>query len=512
MKRIALIACSLFVISSSSFALESGDVLQIKNKTFNARTSIYFKGKNNLAFILTNKDVAEISDVRILPSGNKALRIGVISGPNTGKKAWIYYNIKDPQFDVFSASMDSFDPIEEVTSAATSIKRPKVEVERITSKQDEATVKESKDLIKYDQLFLTAVKKHEQEMKDKAAKSFLKQTEKALNDLVIGKETKENYCADCQDFAFQSPLNDITFEKCSTSNNDFEPNFKSAYDASMSIIKNDVNSQEFSMALKCINGGMQGSMKGTGGFYNCPSPKSFLKEASRKASTRPCLSKSMVGSTAAEIFLASKCLDMDLKSILPLLHHESRFIPNVKSVTGAGGIGQLTGVAIKEINRNLNRITSKYGKKPGCEYLKDIPQMHSGFICSRMHVPTNPRQNVVFSMIYQKLLRDNKSKSPRKSVNTWLKKRTSPLTKNHRDQIEEMLLRTSYNSGPGTVLAAFNSFAASPRNRNLPYTQFMKSFSSYLRQNVRAEAANYNDKVLKDLLVMEKKAGIKCSI
>ncbi len=528
MKLIVLLVSSLFILNQFCLAQQAGDVLQIGSKTYNARTSIFFKGKKNVAFTLTPQDISEIVDVRVLPSGNKALRINVVSGPNAGKKAWIYYNVNEPDFEVFTSTMESFDLDQEEagptspevtrketpTPVASISKEPiKVEEERIQASQDEAAVNTSEELEEYDKYFLEMVSKYESEIEKKGSQSLMDQAQNAIANLANGPSTPDTAeCADCKDFVGQSPLNEMIFETCNSSNNDLEPNFAKAFNSSMAAMKNEVNTQEFDTALKCIYGGMQGTMGGTGGFYNCPSPKSFLKEATRKKSTRPCLSKSMVGSTASEIYLASKCFEQDIKRVLPLLRHESRFIPNVRSVTGAGGVGQLTGVAIKEINRNLDRYIQRYSSKPGCEYLKDVPEMHTGFICSRMHIPTNPRQNVVFSIIYQRLLRDNRSLNPKKSVDRWLSRRSSSISERDKVQVEEMLLRTSYNSGPGAVLTAFNTFAASPSYRNLPTDQFLDQFYSYLRRNVRSEAANYNGKVLKDLQVMEKNAGIKCSI
>lgn len=511
------------MLSPSAFAQQKGDVLQVDTAAFHARSSAYFAGDTNISFYLAKDDIAEIISVRRLPSGNKALEIKVITGPNSGKTAWVYFDKKDPGLEVFiqmsasksddkTATQQTQKPIA-VTQAPEEKTTPiMTEEEHLRFSKQSKAGNTAQDIEEYDRYLMSLIKDYGQKVEEQNAPELTE----VVEDIIAFKPptptletTEEESCSDCQDFTQNDPFSSTQFANCPRTAD--ENRYIRSYNQSVKTFENKLNTQEFKTVLNCINAGMKTPMGGSGGFYSCPEADSFSKEA-QKSMKAPCLSQSLVGSVASEIYMASRCFDQDYRKVLPLLVHESRFYPTIRSVTGAGGIGQLTGVAIKEINRNFNSYIEKYAQKPGCEYLKKVPKMNESYICARTYIPNNPRQNTVFSLIYQKMLRDNKKLNPKLVVDLWKGKRTAPLTANEAVQVEEMLLRTSYNSGPGSVLSAFKTYAASPSARDLPFNNFMSGFSSYLKRKVRAEAAYYNQKVLKDSSKMEEIAGMKCSI
>lgn len=516
----------LFLLLSPTWlqAQEKGDVLQVDTTSFNARSSANFMGESNISFNLAKDDIAEIVSVRRLPSGNKALEIKVITGTNAGKSAWIYFDKKDPGLEVFaqmtSNTVTNLPPIKAGSISQASqqeqqtenINPPvQVEEERLRfSRQDKAR-KTAEDIEAYDRYLMSLLKDYNKDLEQQNTAELQDVVEEviAFKPPVPKSVESEVVCSDCQDFEENDPFKSVNFSQCAR--NKDENRFIRAYNRSIEDFEKHLYTQDFKTVLQCVQGGMKASTAGSGGFFHCPEIDSFAKEAT-KSTTPPCLSQHLVGSVATEIYMASRCFEQDYKKVLPLLVHESRFYPTIRSVTGAGGIGQLTGVAIKEINRNLDRYIENYSKKPGCEYLRKIPKMHEAYFCGRVFAPTNPRHNTVFSLIYQRMLRDNKKLNPSLVVDQWVNMRRTTLSKEQKIQVEEMLLRTSYNSGPGSILTAFKSYAASPANRDLPFQAFMDGFSRYLKIHVRAEAAHYNGKVIKDTNKMNELAGVKCSI
>lgn len=489
------------------FSQDRGDIFQVDG-SFNARDTAYFKGSKNIKFTLEENDIAKIVDVIPLPSGNKGLKIFVSHGPNKGKSAWIHYNSKDPKFDVYAELQDDNETEEETLKF----------VETQTAANDAKSIQE------YDAYLLEALKKHQKTeavIEEKKATPLNSDFIDRLAEITkqspdIRREyTPEEVCGDCLDAELQDSFSGMEFEKCSSANSHVEGDLQKSFNQSLKDHGSKLKTQDMSSIAKCVQGGMKigyGSAK----YFSCDSPRTLIKatpvkQGSSKKPYNPCRSKAMVGSVSSEIYMATECLDLSYKKMMPIFVHESRFFPNVGSGTGASGVGQLTGVCIKEVNRNFDKYINKYASKPGCGYLKDIGKMHEGYQCARMAAPSNPRHNIVFSVIYQKMIRDNKKLSPKISVDKWQKRRNSTLSSQDRTRIEEMLARVAYNSGPTATMSTFDTFAASPSNRNLSIDRFLEKFYKFYERKVRAEGANYNPKIEQETQIMEKNAGVKCS-
>ncbi len=72
---------------------------------------------------------------------------------------------------------------------------------------------------------------------------------------------------------------------------------------------------------------------------------------------------------SVELDKASKAFDVDPKIMLAVFAHESGgFNPRATSHTGAGGLGQLTGIAIKQVHYMAGMVKGQQGRSPFTEY------------------------------------------------------------------------------------------------------------------------------------------------
>lgn len=76
---------------------------------------------------------------------------------------------------------------------------------------------------------------------------------------------------------------------------------------------------------------------------------------------------------AVELDKASRALDVDPKVMLAVYAHESGgFNPKAKSYTGAGGLGQLTGVAIRQVQYMAGMAKGQKGEEPYSNYKENF--------------------------------------------------------------------------------------------------------------------------------------------
>lgn len=134
---------------------------------------------------------------------------------------------------------------------------------------------------------------------------------------------------------------------------------------------------------------------------------------------RPCLSNQYVNLIAGSFETALSCLQNDsssnwnfqrndLRSIMAMFNIESGFHPTLFSPTGAGGLGQLTQSAIREVNiAELNGMRQTLSNKGGiCARLAqetlsrpmaDSPAQR----CERVSFSAgNPMKNIIYSLAY----------------------------------------------------------------------------------------------------------------
>ncbi len=114
----------------------------------------------------------------------------------------------------------------------------------------------------------------------------------------------------------------------------------------------------------------QDSTRGSGYAY-CKKNKSgkWRQETNRmRRRSKPCVDKKHVAVIADALKEVGKCVGIEPFSILPLLIHESRIGLNAQSGARASCLGQLTGVAIADVNKKYfgerTPVENKRGKVP----------------------------------------------------------------------------------------------------------------------------------------------------
>lgn len=356
--------------------------------------------------------------------------------------------------------------------------------------------------------------------------SFAADTKVALTDAVRSLEQGQSAVqsvgeikvasADCAPTAPKMPLDQIEYTQCktvttksSTADDYLNSKLAGPYAEALKLIGPEVTSDDFSQIARCVNFGLNSSPVGT--FYNCPTEKDSTKKL--KKMPRPCPTKELVGTISAEIMRAAHCLGRDYKKVLPIFMHESRFRPNVYSYSGAGGVSQVTGIAIKDINRFTKEIKEIANDTPECAYLADLKDMNSSYSCARTVIPPNPRQNIIYGIFYQTYIEDGDPRySPRSLVNSLQAKRTKKLTKNELDHLTEVLLHVSYNGGKGAALPSLQTLRDDPNTRNLALKDFLKKYFALVKKKVGEQPATYHNDIVRDSKLMEENSGADCTI
>lgn len=147
---------------------------------------------------------------------------------------------------------------------------------------------------------------------------------------------------------------------------------------------------------------------------------------SSNGQARPCLSTNYVRLITSSLDISMKCLrsyinpsghlqDEDLRAILGMFYQESGLHINAMSPRGAGGVGQMTSVAIADMNRNEIPNTRQFLRSQGglCAQLSEVAlgqNMSSNNRCERISIAAgNPMKNIVYSLAYFKSSRSQLS-------------------------------------------------------------------------------------------------------
>jgi len=140
----------------------------------------------------------------------------------------------------------------------------------------------------------------------------------------------------------------------------------------------------------------------------------------RRGGVKPCMTKEMVNVTYNSFVDVAECLNFNPKDLLPKLFNESGMIINTLGVGWDTGVGQLTGIAIEEVNKYYDGYVgemfkaAKAGKK-SCvnvandnykslliKVLDDL-KYRNGLIAT----PGNPLKNIIYMAILNRMNLDN---------------------------------------------------------------------------------------------------------
>ncbi len=152
---------------------------------------------------------------------------------------------------------------------------------------------------------------------------------------------------------------------------------------------------------------------GSVAFAKCSKPDSAppMPGGKRVLNPTPCISKSFVNITYNAYVDVMDCLKLDPKKLLPKIYNESGFFMNAFGSGMDGGIGQLTGQAIEQVNsiypRYLEEMNQAALSNPGgaCARIMKYKSLlapvkaDSDFRCSLIMPIENPLKNLVYSAV-----------------------------------------------------------------------------------------------------------------
>lgn len=152
---------------------------------------------------------------------------------------------------------------------------------------------------------------------------------------------------------------------------------------------------------------------GSSAFATCPKPNGApaMRGGKRIKSPTPCISSKFVNVTYNAYVDVMECLRLDPKELLPKIYNESGFYMNALGGGMDGGIGQLTGSAIEQVNSiypkyieqmiqaGLNNPDGACARVVKNKSLIAPVKADPGSRCSLMWPTENPLRNLVYSAI-----------------------------------------------------------------------------------------------------------------
>lgn len=153
--------------------------------------------------------------------------------------------------------------------------------------------------------------------------------------------------------------------------------------------------------------------QGSVAFAKCASPNGAptLRGGKRIKNPTPCVSSNFVNVTYNAYVDVMECLRLDPKEMLPKIYNESGFFMNALGGGMDGGIGQLTGSAIEQVNSiypkyidQMNQAAAAHPTGPCARVMKNKSliapvKADSSARCSLMWPVENPLRNLVYSAI-----------------------------------------------------------------------------------------------------------------
>ena len=195
------------------------------------------------------------------------------------------------------------------------------------------------------------------------------------------------------------------------------------------------------------------TLASTGYYGYCPT------DAGQPGRThpRPCISENYVGSVYTALVDIAECLDFDPRWAFAVFNLESALHLNAVGASTDIGIGQLTTVAIKEVNLNAlpkARRMASASSKDSCKRL--LPLLYDGEPdldrrCSFISVPSNPTHNLSFGVL---LLKRN-----RELLDSYFTRWGMVLPPGVGERrVKTLLSMLGYNAGIGGVAATVRAY------------------------------------------------------
>jgi len=241
--------------------------------------------------------------------------------------------------------------------------------------------------------------------------------------------------------------------------------------------------------LRCV-ALTQSTYKGGGGYAKCDSTES--KVVRLPTSQAPCVSKGYVELTTRAFNLTAACTGTDRRELFGLFAQESGFHLTALSHTKAGGIGQMTSIAIRgvqEIDKSYvispsvkdvaSDIQHAIENNPKCSPLKEanervLTRDRSQYRCEILAFPRNPLYPMLLSLkhyAYSKKMIQNQMADV---------KLAARFNRPDRDRIATDLAYYAYNGGVGGVWGSFAAFLKTANGKTKSVPLLLARFRKHL--------------------------------
>ncbi len=166
------------------------------------------------------------------------------------------------------------------------------------------------------------------------------------------------------------------------------------------------------LPLRCITHIMNSVTLPKKNYAICTKPSG----AGRRGAEKSCTTPKMVSLTYNMYVDVTDCFNLNPKDLLPKISNESGFALNAYGGMGDGGIGQLTGIAIEEVNKvydtYMTQVLKAAANKPSCARISKDKSLltkashSSADRCSLMAAPENPLKNLIYMAILNRMNMD----------------------------------------------------------------------------------------------------------
>lgn len=299
-------------------------------------------------------------------------------------------------------------------------------------------------------------------------------------------------------------------------------------------------SAEFSAARACVSGAIQSGAVARSQYGSCA--KGSQSGRPRTLGQPPCATDKMTGALAQALLLSGQCLGVNWREIFPMMAHESRFQLNVSSTTGAGGVGQLTGPGIADVNRayfsdgatRLSASSFPQLKNAACQPLREMSRLDGSISnsCERISLPDNPLRSIAYGTLLFSLYKgESEGYYALAQLKSWAKYQPHRYSDADLKRLAPVLTYYMYNGGPSVapvILARVTGIKVTPQNARKLFAEaakkprVVKTSSSYptgptaavaraAQRTVRSETAKYVDKIVNETFALPEGAGLRCA-
>lgn len=301
--------------------------------------------------------------------------------------------------------------------------------------------------------------------------------------------------------------------QCSCDRFYLEDNFEEYMENNLSALSlsNGIPKKCFILGLKKAE--LQGGPFKHSGYLRCEQnkPKECLIDKncttkSCKYASRPCVNQKYVDVMHSAFVEVNKCLGLDARLTFPLYMHESQLHLSRRSWTGALCSGQMTSIAVEDVNRsNL----SAYKNNPNCKKVfthfkglktQVIKGRYRMLDSARCDITSNPYSCFMYSLlVYKKNFTRMKKLRTKFNLNSIF---TEP------EKVLESVGVWSYNGGYGVIRILELYLQDHATDTNISFVMFWEDFkqnwiSKYYKWGGASrvkEVQGFVEKVARDLI------------